>query len=266
MILKDLVVCLSYFFSKALGELFGLVLEYARAGRYKIALGMIWTYWLEPAQIRKVVESTAASNNPYQWIDQYQQLRQMESHQKREEIAAILRRIHDMQAHFICEIGTKHGGTLALLMRAAHPEATIISIDLDNAALRQRRFSIAKQPQQRLHILKADSQTETTHKQVATILGSNRLDFLLIDGDHAYQGVVRDFDSYKTLVKPGGLIAFHDIQPSHAMTRGIQTLADVGDVPRFWEEIKSTYPHYHEVIENKEQDGFGIGILSWHDI
>ena len=34
-------------------------------------------------------------------------------------------------------------------------------------------------------------------------------DFLFIDGDHT--GVGRDYEMYRDLVRPGGLIAFHDI-------------------------------------------------------
>jgi len=39
------------------------------------------------------------------------------------------------------------------------------------------------------------------------------LDVLFIDGDHSYQGVVSDLENYVPLVKPGGLILLHDVQP-----------------------------------------------------
>lgn len=35
-------------------------------------------------------------------------------------------------------------------------------------------------------------------------------DYLLIDGDHSYDGVARDFELYGPLVKPGGIVVFDD--------------------------------------------------------
>jgi len=34
--------------------------------------------------------------------------------------------------------------------------------------------------------------------------------FVYIDGDHSYEGVVKDIINYKSKVAPGGVIAFHD--------------------------------------------------------
>lgn len=38
------------------------------------------------------------------------------------------------------------------------------------------------------------------------------LDFLLVDGDHRYEGVIRDVDAWWKHVKKDGLIFFHDVQ------------------------------------------------------
>ena len=35
-------------------------------------------------------------------------------------------------------------------------------------------------------------------------------DFLFIDGDHSFEGVHRDFESYKNKISKNGVIAFHD--------------------------------------------------------
>lgn len=39
---------------------------------------------------------------------------------------------------------------------------------------------------------------------------TNKVDFLFIDGDHNYEGVKKDWDSYKSLLKKESLVAFHD--------------------------------------------------------
>jgi predicted O-methyltransferase YrrM len=38
-----------------------------------------------------------------------------------------------------------------------------------------------------------------------------RIDLLFIDGNHAYDAVKRDFNDWSPLVKPGGVVAFHDV-------------------------------------------------------
>ena len=82
-----------------------------------------------------------------------------------------------------------------------------------------------------------------------------KLDFLFIDGDHSYDGVKADFEMYAPMVRPGGLIAFHDINPDHRSLRGdrydhLEETGGVpkvegaisGDVPRFWSDVKGRYP------------------------
>jgi predicted O-methyltransferase YrrM len=60
---------------------------------------------------------------------------------------------------------------------------------------------------------------------------SAQVDLLFIDGDHSYEGVTQDYQWYRPLVKPGGVIAFHDIVDS-------DFLRQVGHgTPRFWKEL-----------------------------
>jgi MMP 1-O-methyltransferase len=40
---------------------------------------------------------------------------------------------------------------------------------------------------------------------------STPIDLLFIDGDHSYEGVVKDYLDWAPLVKKGGIIAFHDV-------------------------------------------------------
>jgi predicted O-methyltransferase YrrM len=78
------------------------------------------------------------------------------------------------------------------------------------------------------------------------------VDFLFVDGDHEYEGVVKDYELYAPLVRPGGLIAFHDIVPGDEEV--------VGGVPRFWEELKGSH-ETTELVESLDQGGYGIGVL-----
>jgi hypothetical protein len=48
--------------------------------------------------------------------------------------------------------------------------------------------------------------------------------------DHTYEGVKRDFESYAPLVRPGGVVALHDIVPNRIET--------TSQVELFWREVK----------------------------
>ena len=114
-------------------------------------------------------------------------------------------------------------------------------------------YQAFKKPNQKLYLLREDSHQKETLEKVKEILDDNQLDFLFIDGDHSYEGVKKDFEMYSPLVRKGGIIAFHDIAPN-----GILELT--GGVSRFWKEIEKKN-YYQEIINNQNQEGFGIGIL-----
>ena len=76
-------------------------------------------------------------------------------------------------------------------------------------------------------------------------------------------GVSRDFSAYAPFVRPGGIIAFHDIVPDFRTRHGITTGSDVGQVPAFWAHLKQNGHQTCEFIEDPQQDGYGIGLLYW---
>jgi GT2 family glycosyltransferase len=86
-----------------------------------------------------------------------------------------------------------------------------------------------------------------------------QVNLLFIDGDHSYEGVKDDFNSFSQLVKPGGFVIFHDIVDSE-YHRGMGCF-----VAQFWNEIKNKY-EYKEFIDTGEYPGcpsqsMGIGVL-----
>jgi predicted O-methyltransferase YrrM len=91
-------------------------------------------------------------------------------------------------------------------------------------------------------------------------LDGNPLDVLFIDGDHSYEGVRADFEQYAPLVRPGGIVALHDINPDFSTRSDLATPSISGDVPRYWSELKKEH-RTEELIANPDQDGFGIGIV-----
>jgi cephalosporin hydroxylase len=178
--------------------------------------------------------------------------------QKLRELAPLLALLRRRAPRVVVEIGTASGGTFYAWCRVAHPEAIMISIDLprgpfggtatDTSAL--RRYG---QPGQQLHFIQGDSHAAATRARLDEILGGREVDFLMIDGDHTYEGVRQDFETYAPFVADGRPIAFHDILPHPEDS--------LCEVARFWNEIRSGYRHI-ELTDEGAQYG-GIGVLYW---
>lgn len=157
------------------------------------------------------------------------------------------------------EMGTAQGGTLLFLTKLASPNATILSIDLPSGKFgggytRRRGWFYMRfaHRRQRVHLLRGDSHANEILGHVKGVLPGGALDYVFIDGDHSYEGVRQDFETYAPLVRRGGVIAFHDIAEGPPQS--------VGGVPRFWREVKSRYRHT-ELIWDRNQVGYGIGVL-----
>lgn len=176
-----------------------------------------------------------------------------------EEIKALLAILKNKKLENILEIGTASGGTLFLFSQIADGSAKIISIDLPGGKFgggysfwRIPIYQAFKKENQKLYLLRKDSHNQETLKEAKKILNNNQLDFLFIDGDHTYEGVKKDFEMYGSLVRKGGIIAFHDINPGFEYD-GVM-------VPKFWQEIKNQFVNI-EFIENENQMGYGIDVI-----
>jgi cephalosporin hydroxylase len=102
-------------------------------------------------------------------------------------------------------------------------------------------------------VILGDSKSVDVLDGVEKALGVDQFDFLLIDGDHTYEGVSGDFDLYRDFVRDGGYVAFHDVDP-------IIRPDDTMGVHKFWIEIKSHYEHW-EIILGGGKLASGVGII-----
>jgi predicted O-methyltransferase YrrM len=189
--------------------------------------------------------------------------------QLRPEIEGLLRRLEEDPPRRVLEIGTCTGGSLFLFAQVSAPDAQVISVDLPDGefgggypAWKTPLYRSFAQPEQRLALLRADSHDPATLEQVQALLGGDELDFLFIDGDHSYEGVRQDFESFSQLVRKGGLIGFHDIAAPPSGGPVIDTdgsLLLVGDVPAYWSSIRERYPS--EEFTAAVEGCFGIGLI-----
>ena len=176
--------------------------------------------------------------------------------QKDSEIKQLYEIVAARQPRSVLEIGTAGGGTLFLWCQAAHPQATIVSIDLPCGihgggypkwkSLVYKKF---KQPRQTLKLIRGNSHSHKALQEVVAYLPN--IDLLFIDGGHRYMDVLSDFYHFLFLVRPGGMIVFHDIVPHTDQTC---------QVDKFWQEIKGQFKT-QEIVEDWNQKTCGIGII-----
>jgi cephalosporin hydroxylase len=178
--------------------------------------------------------------------------------QIRNEIFALIERVRRLQPRTVVEVGTHKGGNSFLFCHAVPSVQRVVGVDLwvQNSA---KLIHFAR-PGQVYRALHGDSQTAAMRDKAKRQLAGQPLDFLFIDGDHSYAGVRADFELYAPLVRPGGMIALHDIVADHRTRYGRDTGCYAGDVWRFWAELKQDYD-CEELIDSPDQDGFGIGVV-----
>ena len=109
--------------------------------------------------------------------------------------------------------------------------------------------------------MRGNSHSPKTLNRITSIFGEDELDFLFIDADHTYEGVRVDFQLYSSLVRSGGLVAFHDILPDYNVRFGKKTSDHSLEVYRLWRELKESH-QFMEIVKDWSQDGFGIGVVT----
>lgn len=177
------------------------------------------------------------------------------ANQKPAEISQLLNLLAESQPRVVVEIGADRGGNLALLAQVAHQNALLISVDPVHHDHATTHIAAFAKSDQTITLIDGDSHQTMTKERVLQALAGAPIDFLFIDGDHSYEGVRDDYSMYSPLVKPEGVIAFHDIYPN----AGDPNIY-VGGVPEFWKELKADNM-IHEFIADRNQNGYGIGVV-----
>lgn len=160
----------------------------------------------------------------------------------------------------IVEIGTAKGGTLYLWTRLCQDGGLVISIDKPGemgsvrAVNRSVYRTFGRERGVKVHTLPMDSHSPRTHHRLAQILGSQKIDFLFIDGDHSYQGVKADYEGYLPFMTTNGVIAMHDI--------AIPLTDSWIKVQQFWNELQAQGLNTRAIVASQgEKRGIGVVFL-----
>jgi cephalosporin hydroxylase len=156
------------------------------------------------------------------------------------ELECLITAVQELNPKNVMEIGTEGGGTFFAWCKLA--SGLKISVDLPTGSSGSWKFADPGQLSERtkrlkalshdVHVITGDSHSPMIRQKVKETLKGEMLDFLFIDGDHSYEGVKADYNDYKAFVRPGGLIAFHDIRDcEYHRVRGCF-------VSDFWNELE----------------------------
>ncbi len=151
------------------------------------------------------------------------------------DFAAYLRE-HWIAGSAVLELGVRHGGTSALWHQLLPDAPIVIGVDrigpdsYQDPEFHERAKSM-EQDLARYRFIEGDTRLLSTWSKVNEALGDTPLGFLFIDADHSDAGVRNDYATYQGLVRPEGLIAFHDI---------VDSPRTGGGVARFWKTLIGT--------------------------
>jgi GT2 family glycosyltransferase len=186
--------------------------------------------------------------------------------QKIPELMQLQRLLQGRKIEKVVEVGVYRGGSAMFWAKVvAQNNGILYAVDqrFDWGAFTEYNFYYPRQVYNQTAFepyvkeIEGDSHDPELIQRVHNTAG--KVDVLFIDGDHTYEGVKQDYEVYRYLVKPGGLIVFHDIVDSeYHRSLGVY-------VNQLWEEIKHGYV-YHEFIDPGEYPGcpgpsMGIGVL-----
>lgn len=187
-------------------------------------------------------------------------IRHFDAIQRTWELQSLLALVRRMKPTTVVEIGTYKGGTLACWVAVAQRDARIVSIDMpfpwvDKEAVASSIGKVRTMlgPSQRLTVISGDSHDVATLVRLKEVLAGAPIDVLWIDGDHTYQGARQDVEMYGALVRPGGIIALHDIQRSDPFP---DQESDV-----YWQELKAHARTREFIADPTPGAGMGIGVI-----
>jgi len=164
-----------------------------------------------------------------------------------DELAAAMEVVSSASPAILAEIGCDLGGTL-WAWRQLCPRVYGITLD-DNGTGTGGQGNDRPLYDHGATVRLGDSHKLASRNWLARQLAGDPLDVLVIDGDHSYAGVKRDFELYTPLVRPGGLILLHDV---------VSTKDARVDVPRFWRELGRGYA----IVSRVDSNPVGWGVIN----
>lgn len=175
--------------------------------------------------------------------------------QNREELADFLSRVFTRLSPVrTVELGSWKGTTAVLLSFLT--SGVTVSLDIQDYGNREEASSMARNYGNNLWFyLESARDPKTVHHVMKVLDGP--IDLLFIDDGHCIEEVTEEYSLWAPMVRKGGWIAFHDINPdANQIAPGVHP--SICQAHAFWASLKG---NKEEIIFRGNPPGPGIGIL-----
>ncbi len=110
-----------------------------------------------------------------------------------------------IQAKRFLEVGTSFGETTLLFALNSPDDATITTLDIqtDNPTVGMKFRDTPEARKITMHLVSAEAYAKSG-------VPEKSFDMIFVDGDHSYAGVLHDSQLAMRLIRPGGIICWHD--------------------------------------------------------
>lgn len=161
--------------------------------------------------------------------------------------------VRELKPERTVELGSWRGTTAALLSHVT--SGTTISLDIQDYGGKDEalRFCGDRPPIFKL----SDGRKKETLVDVIGMLGGQQIDLLFLDDGHRIEEVTEEHALWAPLVRPGGWIVFHDINPD-ANQCAPGKHPDICQAHAYWASISG---NKNEIVYHGQPPGPGIGIM-----
>jgi predicted O-methyltransferase YrrM len=138
-----------------------------------------------------------------------------------DDLGAVLRLAMTIRPRVICEIGTAHGNLTANLLCNCR-DATVVTIDSPNELQTGRATTYHLNQGQIGRVYRKYGYQERVTQlflnslelDLTSYVNATGIDLAIIDACHDTDYVLNDFEKVRGFIRPGGVVLFHDTNPS----------------------------------------------------
>jgi len=177
--------------------------------------------------------------------------------QNEQELTAFIDLLRERNVTSYLEIGARHGDTFFDVMCSLPPGSLGVAVDYPGALWGTKKsehhlIKVCQELTNKGYVIARYFANSTHPATIKAVQSYGQFGAALIDGDHTYMGVKKDWVNYSPLAS---LVALHDIvgHEQHEKVYGKAV-----EVPRFWDEIKPSLGEYVEFISEGSQMGIGV--------